>query len=56
MAGKGDPQKSSGYGGSHKAGGGTNKGPNSGLSMSNEQRADVKKAPSSKNPYPKGLA
>lgn len=43
---------------SPKSGGkkGTNTGSCSGLNMSNEQRADVKKAPSSKNPFPKGMA
>lgn len=50
-----DPYKSSG----HKAGNtkrGTNSGACSGPKMSDEMRSDVTKAPSSKNPYPKGMA
>ena len=52
---KGNARKQS-YHGYGTSGGGSNKGPNSGVKMSDEMRADVKKAPSSKNPYPRGLA
>lgn len=43
--------KSSGASGSK-----TNTGSCSGLKKSNEMRSDVTKAPSSKNPYPKGMS
>lgn len=49
------PNSSSGSG-AGSAKGGTNNGASGGLTMSNDMRADVRKAPSSKNPYPKGLA
>lgn len=33
----------------------TNTGKSSGLTMSNDMRSDMTKAPSNKNPYPKGM-
>lgn len=45
----------------HRGGGGASKGkttsgPHTGLKMSNESRADVRKKPSHKNHYPRGLS
>lgn len=45
-----------GGGSSKRAKGGTNTGANTGLKKSSEMRADVTATPSSKNPFPNGLA